>query len=231
MSNELCLSPEEARVLGVLIEKSITTPDHYPLSLNALVNGCNQKSNRDPVLDLDAREVKKAARELGVKQLSVEIWPSTGSRIEKYRHVAEAGLGIGDKQLAVLGELLLRRTQMPGELRTRVSRMVQIESQAELKQILEELIDRKLVVRLAPSPGSRAERYDHLLCPSTQPETSAPAATAPVQNPAETAAASTDTAASASSPSQPPSSLDAIIQRIAALEARVAKLEKSARDH
>ena len=133
MTTELSLSAEEARVLGVLIEKSMTTPDQYPLSLNALVNGCNQKSNRDPGLSLGSDDVKKAMRALRVKQLAVEIWPSTGSRIEKYRHLAESGLGLEEKQVAVLGELLLRRAQQPGELRTRASRMAKIESQGELK--------------------------------------------------------------------------------------------------
>ena len=213
MTADLSLSAEEARVLGVLIEKSMTTPDQYPLSLNALVNGCNQKSNRDPVLDLEAREVKRAARELGAKQLSVEIWPSTGSRIEKYRHLADSGLGVEERHVAVLGELLLRRAQMPGELRTRVSRMTRIDSQGELKQILAELIDKGLVTRLDPAPGSRAERYDHLLCgaPAQESEAAAPAAPAPVaaQDAPETGL-----------------SLEALHERIQALERRVAELER-----
>lgn len=158
------LSPDEARVLGVLIEKSTTTPEQYPLSLNALVNGCNQKSNRNPVLQMEFDEVRAAMKGLREKQLAVEIWPSGGSRTEKYRHLADTSLGLDDQGLAVIGELLLRRAQMPGELRARASRMTTIDSQEDLRRILDDLMAKGMVVRLAPAPGSRAESYDHTLC-------------------------------------------------------------------
>jgi uncharacterized protein YceH (UPF0502 family) len=217
MSLDLQLSADEARVLGVLIEKSMTTPEQYPLSLNALMNGCNQKSNRSPVCFLEPDEIKAAMQGLREKQLAVEIWPSGGSRIAKFRHIAETGLGIQDKQAAILAELLLRRAQMPGELRTRASRMAPIESQSELKQLLQELIAKGLVTQLPPAAGSRAESYDHCLCADVAAAPTAPAIAAPAPATPSTPAPPTSTPSA--------SQLDAILERLDALEARIADLE------
>jgi len=162
MKPELHLDPHESRVLGVLVEKELTTPDQYPLTLNAATNGSNQKNNRDPVLELSEREVEAALRKMIVKGLVGSVHP-VGSRVEKFRHNAEAILAVDKPKLAVLAELLLRGVQQPGELRGRASRMAPIESLGALSGILGPLIETGLVVRLDPSPGSRAERYGHTL--------------------------------------------------------------------
>jgi len=162
MKPELQLDPREARVLGVLIEKELSTPDQYPLTLNAATNGSNQKNNRDPVLELTETEVDAALRKMIVKGLVGSVHP-VGSRVEKFRHNAEAILAVDKPKLAVLAELLLRGVQQPGELRGRASRMSPIESLGALAAILGPLMESGLVVRLDPAPGSRAERYGHTL--------------------------------------------------------------------
>ncbi len=223
MTHDLLLDLDEARVLGVLIEKSMTTPEQYPLSLNALMNGCNQKSNRSPVLSMDTGEIKVAMQGLREKQLAVEIWPSGGSRTEKFRHLAETALGLDDKSLAVIGELLLRRAQMPGELRTRASRMSMIDSQGELKQILEALIAKQMVVRLPPTPGSRAERYDHLLCGDLPSDHAAPLQPSSVSpSTPQARSSSTEVLATAAAPARTAD----LLERLQALEARVTRLEE-----
>ena len=162
MSPDLQLEPTEARILGVLIEKELTTPDQYPLTLNAATNGSNQKNNRDPVLELTEHEVDVSLRKMIVKGFVGSVHP-VGSRVEKFRHNAMTVLSIEKPQLAVLAELLLRGPQQPGELRGRASRMVPIESLAALAEVLGPLLEAKLVVRLDPTPGSRAERYAQTL--------------------------------------------------------------------
>lgn len=162
MNSELHLDPHEARVLGVLVEKELTTPDQYPLTLNAATNGSNQKNNRDPVLELTEREVEAAMRKMIVKGLVGSVHP-VGSRVEKFRHNAETVLAIDKPKLAVLTELLLRGVQQPGELRGRASRMSPIDSLGTLAGILGPMMEAGLIVRLDPAPGSRAERYGHTL--------------------------------------------------------------------
>jgi len=162
MKPELQLDPREARALGVLIEKELTTPDQYPLTLNAATNGSNQKNNRDPVLELSETEVDAALRKMIVKGLVGLVHP-IGSRVEKFRHNAEVILAIQKPQLAVLAELLLRGPQQPGELRGRASRMSPIESLGALAEVLRPMLEAGLVVRHDPTPGSRAERYAHTL--------------------------------------------------------------------
>ncbi|MFN0007166.1 MAG: YceH family protein [Planctomycetota bacterium] len=162
MTPELQLDPTEARVLGVLIEKELTTPEQYPLTLNAATNGSNQKNNRDPVLELTEHEVEASLRKMTVKGFVGSVHP-VGSRVEKFRHNAGTVLAVEKPQLAVLAELLLRGPQQPGELRGRASRMAPIESLGTLAEILGPLIEAKLVVRLDPTPGSRAERYAQTL--------------------------------------------------------------------
>ena len=162
------LTPVEARVIGCLIEKQITTPDQYPLSLNALVNACNQKSNRDPVLELEERVVQQTLDDLGRKHFVVEK-SGFGSRVPKYQHRfcnTEYGtLKLDPQELAIVCELLVRGPQTPGELRTRAARMATIGDVSEVEAALTRLSQREdgpFVVRLAREPGRRDSRYAHL---------------------------------------------------------------------
>jgi uncharacterized protein YceH (UPF0502 family) len=175
------LSPLEARVIGCLIEKQITTPDQYPLSLNALVNACNQKSNRDPLMELDERTVQDTLDQLARKHLVVEK-SGFGSRVPKYQHRfcnTEYGtLKLAVQELAIVCELLVRGPQTPGELRTRASRMAPFSDVAQVEAALESLRTREdgpFVVRLPREPGRRDARYAHLFSgavavPATSPE-------------------------------------------------------------
>jgi uncharacterized protein YceH (UPF0502 family) len=162
------LNPLEARVIGCLIEKQITTPDQYPLSLNALVNACNQKSNRDPVLDLDEGMVQRTVDELSKQHFVIEK-SGFGSRVPKYQHRfcnTEYGtLKFDEQELAIVCELLLRGAQTPGELRSRASRMGTFTDVSEVEAALTRLAEREggpFVVRLAREPGRRESRYAHL---------------------------------------------------------------------
>ena len=162
------LTPIEARVIGCLIEKQITTPDQYPLSLNALVNACNQKSNRDPVLELEERIVQHTVDDLGRKHLVVEK-SGFGSRVPKYQHRfcnTEYGtLKLDPQELAIVCELLVRGPQTPGELRSRAARMADFSDVSEVEAALTRLSDREdgpFVTRLAREPGRRDSRYAHL---------------------------------------------------------------------
>ena len=159
------LTPEESRVLGVLIEKGFTTPEQYPLSLNALTAGSNQKNNRDPVLNLEENEVFDAVEGLREKQLAVRV-DQMNSRVHKYKHHAGEILRCRAGEVAVLAELLLRGSQTLGELRGRASRMHPLTGLDDVRQMLRGLMEREepLVKELPPSPGSRAERYAQLLC-------------------------------------------------------------------
>ncbi|MDB6014007.1 MAG: hypothetical protein JWL65_6257 [Gammaproteobacteria bacterium] len=162
------LTPVEARVIGCLIEKQITTPDQYPLSLNALVNACNQKSNRDPVLELEERVVQQTLDDLARKHFVVEK-SGFGSRVPKYQHRfcnTEYGtLKLDPQELAIVCELLVRGPQTPGELRTRAARMATLGDVSEVEAALTRLSEREdgpFVVRLAREPGRRDSRYAHL---------------------------------------------------------------------
>ncbi len=162
------LSPIEARVIGCLIEKQITTPDQYPLSLNALVNACNQKSNRDPVMSADEPAIQTTLDHLMRKHLVVEK-SGFGSRVPKYQHRfcnTEFGpLKFTPQELAIVCELLVRGPQTPGELRTRAARMASFSEVGQVETALESLSSRAdgpFVVRLAREPGRRESRYAHL---------------------------------------------------------------------
>jgi uncharacterized protein len=162
------LSPIEARVIGCLIEKQITTPDQYPLSLNALVSACNQKSNRDPILDLEERVVQQAVDDLGRRHFVVEK-SGFGSRVPKYQHRfcnTEYGtLKLDPLELAIVCELLVRGPQTPGELRTRAARMAPVGDVSEVEAALTRLSGREdgpFVVRLAREAGRRDSRWAHL---------------------------------------------------------------------
>ena len=168
MSPDLELSALEARVLGVLIEKELTTPEAYPLTLNALVAGCNKKNNREPVLELFDGDVYAAVQKLVKKTILGSVHP-IGARVEKFRHNAAALYELPPPQLAVMCELLLRGPQQPGELRARVARMHPLESQQALADALAPLLANGRVKRLDPLPGSRAERYVQTIAPAAHP--------------------------------------------------------------
>ena len=161
------LNRDEARVLGVLIEKATTTPEQYPLSLNALTAGCNQKNNRDPVLTLGEDEIFDALESLRAKGLVIRIEAGAGSRVQRFRHNAGDTLHVRAAELAILAELLLRGPQTQGELRGRASRMHPLETLDVLRDMLRALSDRPepLVREIPPAPGSRAERFMQLLSP------------------------------------------------------------------
>src|SRR5215213_4007045 len=161
------LTPAEARALGVLVEKALTTPEQYPLSLNALTAGCNQKNNRDPVLTLTDDEVFDAVESLRGKGLVIRIEAGAGSRVHRFRHNATDTLRVRAGELAVLAELLLRGPQTQGELRGRASRMHPMETLDVVRDMLRALSERPepLVRQLPPTPGSRADLYAQLLSP------------------------------------------------------------------
>lgn len=156
------LSAVEQRVLGCLIEKRWTTPDQYPLSLNALRLACNQSTNRDPVTYYDEAEVREAAQRLTRYGLA-RLASGAGSRATKYRHLAEEGLGLDREQLAVLCVLLLRGPQTPGELKARSERMTHLATLADVDRVLGALAERGYCERLARRPGQKEDRYRHLL--------------------------------------------------------------------
>lgn len=164
------LTVDECRVLGVLVEKAHCTPGQYPITLNGLVAGCSQKSNRHPVSDFDEERVLDALALLRGKGLAVIVDMAAG-RVLRYKHNTREALAIGTSELVVLAELLLRGPQTVGELRARATRMHPLESPEVVTNVLEHLAgrDEPLVQRLPPAPGSRADRYAQLLCPDLHP--------------------------------------------------------------
>jgi uncharacterized protein YceH (UPF0502 family) len=156
------LTPPEQRVLGCLIEKRWTTPDQYPLSLNALRLASNQSTNRDPVTAYDEATVREAAQRLCLYGLA-RLASGHGSRATKYRHLAEEALGLGREELAILAVLLLRGPQTPGELKSRTERMAPLASLAEVEQVLAALTERGYVRRIGRRPGQKEDRFEHLL--------------------------------------------------------------------
>jgi hypothetical protein len=211
------LTPPEQRVLGCLIEKRWTTPDQYPLSLNALRLACNQSANRDPVTDYDESTVRGAAERLfryGLARLA----SGHGSRAVKYRHLAEEALSLGREELAVVAVLLLRGPQTPGELKARSERMARIGSLAETEAVLRGLVDRGYARRLDRRPGQKEDRFEHLLGPGTGE--SAPAISQPEDH--------EPTLPTPSSAPATPAALDGgqgdLADRVSALEAQVAAL-------
>ena len=205
------LNDAEARVLGVLIEKSLTTPDSYPLSINATLNACNQKSNRDPQVSFVEAEVLVALQGLVPKFLAGKVI-SAGSRVEKYRHTAVKTLDLEAVHLAILAELMMRGPQAAGELRARVNRMAKTADLAELSSHLDQLIQRGFVQGVAAAPGSRAPRFAQTLCANLHA----------IEAPSSMAASPTNTQAA-------PSAADAhkpLTGRVDALEHEVADLRQ-----
>jgi uncharacterized protein len=171
----------ELRVVGCLVEKQRTTPDAYPLSLNALRLACNQSTNRDPVVSYDEATVVEALRRLALRGWT-RLASGTGSRARKYRHLLPEAIGVDDGELALLAVLMLRGPQTPGELKGRSERLHRFADLAEVQETLERLIEREYVIRHPRRPGQKEERYEQVLgggdegveglptSPSEQPE-------------------------------------------------------------
>ncbi len=167
----------ETRVAGALVEKALATPDHYPLTLNALVAACNQRSSRDPVMDLSEREVREATDRLMRRGLAGTA-SGAGHRVAKFRHNLDRALDLSRRELAALAVLMLRGPQTSGEIRTRTNRLADFTSVEDAEEALWLLSDREepLVVRLPREPGQSADRYAHTL--SGEVEVAAPSADA-----------------------------------------------------
>ena len=166
------LNFNERRVLGVLVEKGFTTPEQYPLSLNALVNGCNQKSCRDPMTYLGEEQVLDTIDTLRAHGLATLV-RSAGSRVDKYRHHGGDQLGMTSKELALVAELLLRGPQTDGELRQRAGRMVTFENLDQVRELLDGLLEREnpAVLRLGPPDRRRGVKFAHTYYSESEKET------------------------------------------------------------
>jgi uncharacterized protein YceH (UPF0502 family) len=164
LTDPIFLTPAEARVLGALVEKEVTTPDYYPLSLNALINACNQRSNREPVMDLDEEAVRLALHGLENLHLAGRARGADG-RVTKYEHWLGEAFNFSRAETALLCVLLLRGPQTPGELRGRTERMHRFDEIGEVLAGLQKLMEREpaLVAVLPRQPGTKESRYAHLL--------------------------------------------------------------------
>jgi uncharacterized protein len=162
---EIRLSEAAARVLGALVEKDITTPEYYPLSLHALVNACNQKTNREPVMNMDEDAVTVALRSLSDLELAGAA-DTNDSRVRKYEHRLQEVFNFTRPETAVLCVLLLRGSQTPGEIRGRADRLYHFEELSDVQSALQKLMQREpaLVKVLARQPGTKESRYAHLWC-------------------------------------------------------------------
>jgi uncharacterized protein len=234
------LTPPEQRVLGCLIEKRWTTPDQYPLSLNALRLACNQSTNRDPVTAYDEATVRDAAQRLCLYGLA-RLASGHGSRAVKYRHLAEEALGLDREELAVLAVLLLRGPQTPGELKARTERIARLDTLADVDRVLTALGGREYARRIGRRPGQKEDRFEHLLGPHPDGEVAA-VASAPAPGELQPSAAtpgelqpstprpveprpSVLAPPTAQPPAPPPVDVDgALAERIEALESEVTSL-------
>ncbi|MFH0266957.1 YceH family protein [Vibrio rumoiensis] len=164
------LTPIEARIIGCLIEKEVTTPDYYPLTLNSLTTACNQKSNREPVMALSEAEVMDAAQALIDRRLMTDE-SGFNSRVSKFRHrfcnTEFGSLQLTDQERGIICCMLLRGAQTPGEIRTRTNRLCDFSDVKQVESLLEKMASREeggLVVKLPREPGKRESRYQHLFC-------------------------------------------------------------------
>lgn len=180
------LAAAEARVLGALIEKEVTTPEYYPLSLNALVNACNQRSNREPVMNLDEDEVRQALHGLEDQHLAGRARSADG-RVTKYEHWLGEVFNFSRAETALICVLLLRGPQTPGELRGRAERMFRFDEISDVLAGLQRLMEREpsLVTMLPRQPGTKESRYAHLLSGPVESITLPPAESAPQASVAE----------------------------------------------
>jgi uncharacterized protein len=206
------LSPSEARVLATLMEKARTVPDSYPLTLNSLQNGCNQKSAREPAMNLSEAQISEAIDGLRESSLVIE---SSGSRVTRYEHNFQRAAGVPEQSAVLLGLLMLRGPQTAGELRINTERWYRFLDIASVDAFLEELQDRSddkggpLVVKLPRAPGTREQRWAHLLCGPV--DLSAPAAAMAASGAAE-------------------EDVIALTRRVAALEDTVERLQSRLQD-
>ncbi|MGY3910190.1 YceH family protein [Aeromonas piscicola] len=215
---ELVLGPFEVRVIGALIEKEICTPDQYPLSLNALVNACNQKSNREPVLDLCELDIRAVVDELIRKRLVVNT-AGFNARVPRYQHRfcnTEFGtLKFSEQELGIVCELLLRGPQTPGELRSRTNRLCSFDDVTQVDAALAALIEQgPYVVKLPREPGKRESRYAHLFSGEVD-----------LQALAEASPASSYASPAADRLSALEEEVETLKSQLQALEARLAQLE------
>ena len=209
------LDANQRRVLGVLVEKAKTTPDNYPLTLSALVSGCNQKSNRDPQMDLDDDDVLLALDSLRAIGAAREVQGS--GRVAKFRHAAYEWMDVNSREAAVMTELLLRGPQTAGEIRSRASRMEPLGDLAAVSEVLDALIHKGLVVPM--SPAGRGQTFAHTLYPADEQSRMQKSAAAA----ASAAPAATGATAAAHAPS--PDQLQALQAEIQQLRERVQRLE------
>ena len=219
---QLNLTALEARILGALVEKELATPEYYPLTLNALVAACNQKNNREPVMQLSADEIAAALGVLQYDKKLVGTYSGVGSRAVKYTHRLLETLGVDTPELAILCELLLRGPQTPGELRGRASRMQPFASPAEVKVVLDALAARKpdpYVVELPRAPGCKENRFAQALGDLA----ALPAVSAPAPRPAAPAGRAVAPASGGED------RIRSLEERIAAIEAQIAALRPGGR--
>lgn len=221
----------EIRVLGCLIEKQRTTPDAYPLSLNALRLACNQSTNRDPVVQYDEDAIRDALQRL-YRRGWTRLTSGHGSRASKYRHLLDEALRLAPDEIALLAVLMLRGPQTPGELKQRSERLHPFADLGAVQETLDRLIGRDLVVRLARRPGQKEERFQQLLG-GNDDDPALAAAPAPVAPSAHAPAASQSAAVAPAAPSAPPAPAtappvptgpDPLVERIGALEQALAGL-------
>jgi uncharacterized protein len=210
IASRLQLTPAEARVLGSLLEKQRTTPDAYPLSLNALRLATNQSTNRDPVVDYDDAVIREALHRLERRGLT-RLASGAGSRAAKYRHLLAEALPMDSAEQAVVCVLLLRGAQTPGELKQRTERMHAFGDLAGVQETLQRLIDRNLLARLERRPGHKEERYVQLLQADEEPAHERGSAVSATQSVA-------------------PIGGDGLLERVARLEREVAELRGAMRD-
>jgi uncharacterized protein len=219
------LNPVEIRVLGCLLEKQRTTPEVYPLTLNALRLACNQSTSRDPVVSYDEDTIKEALRRLQRHGLA-RFTSGHGSRASKYRHLLEEALGLSSEEQAVLCVLMLRCVQTPGELKQRTERMHAFAGLEELGESLERLIEKGLAARLERRPGQKEERYTHLLAGDQPDQPRASADHGQRLEAAPPQAAPPQAAPPQAAPPQAAPNARAPQEALAELQRRVAQLEE-----
>jgi uncharacterized protein YceH (UPF0502 family) len=208
LNGQINLSAAETRVLGCLLEKQKTTPDAYPLSLNALRLACNQSTNRDPVVDYEEASIRDALHRLERRGLT-RLASGAGSRAPKYRHLLAEALPMDSGEQATMSVLMLRGAQTPGELKQRTDRMHAFSNLAEVQETLARLIERGLVSRMERRPGQKEERFEQLLG---------------AEQAASTPAGAENDADATADPGEGIPALDDLLSRVARLEREVAEL-------
>lgn len=221
------LTAPEIRVLGSLLEKQRTTPEAYPLSLNALRLACNQATNRDPVTDYDEPEIREALHRLSRRRWA-RLASGPGSRAPKYRHLLDEALALPEDEVAVLCVLMLRGGQTPGELKQRTERLHAFAGREGVQEALARLVERELVLRLDRRPGQKEERYEHRLGDDLDAAVAATAPTAPTAPPvAVEAPVAVSAGPVGASPPAPDPRVARLEEEVAALRAEMGELRSS----